>query len=135
MKVVHNSLGETSIIDKATELEKQGEAEKAAILYNKIIRNDPYNIPAYTRLMIIYRKLKLYKKELDTIKTGIRSFEQLYKPSNPFEHNKKVKALSVALMRSTGLGDKKGNSFYQKEPIGTWTRRKLIVEKKLGNKK
>jgi len=131
MKVVHKRLEETIGPKRAREMESAEDQQKAIAFYEKIINQDPVNEEAYRRLMIIYRKQKNYKKELAVIRAGIKAFENLYQPSAGLVANKKIKALSKALLKSTGLADKKGNPLYQKEPIGSWTRRKLIVEKKL----
>ena len=131
MKVVHNVAGEVTRIDNALKWEQTGKWDKAIEVYKSLIKENPVNVLAYHRLMIVYRKQKNYVKELSVIRAGIRAFENLYQPSAGLVANKKVVALSRALLKTTGLGDKKGKPLYQKEPIGSWTRRKVIVKKKL----
>ena len=120
-----------ALIEKAKELEINGELEEAASLYEKVIKADPHRETAYNRLMIILRKQKEYKKELALINKGIKVFKDFYEPGSKKSFNKKVEQISKALLKSTGLADKKGTPLYQHEPIGRWTRRKQIVEKKL----
>jgi tetratricopeptide (TPR) repeat protein len=116
----------------ARDLEKQGELEKAAKAYESIIKASALKPELYDRLMIIYRKLKEYKKELSTINRGIKEYEAVMsKRSKPA--GKKIRALSNALLKMTGLVDKKGNSLYDPGPVAKWKRRKLVVAKKLGN--
>ena len=112
-------------------MEINGELEQAAALYEKVIKADPHRETAYNRLMIILRKQKEYKKELALINKGIKTFTDFYAPGLKKSFNKKVEQISRALLKSTGLADKKGVPLYQQEPIGRWTRRKQIVEKKL----
>lgn len=131
MKVVHKRLVESTDLRNARGGESREEVAKAIAFYEKQVKQNPLNEEAYRRMMIIYRRQKNYRKELGVIRAGIKAFENLYKPSVSVLKNKKVAALSKALLRSTGLADKKGNPLYQKEPIGSWTRRKLVVEKKL----
>ena len=120
-----------ALIERAKELEINGELEQAAALYEKVIKADPHRETAYNRLMIIPRKQKEYKKELALINKGIKTFTDFYAPGLKKSFNKKVEQISRALLKSTGLADKKGVPLYQQEPIGRWTRRKQIVEKKL----
>jgi len=135
MKVVHNSLKESQSIQdwmhNATELERSGEPGEAARLYEKVIGLDPVNEHAYDRLLIIYRKEKEYKKELAVVKKGIKSFEDYYQSATKREHSRSVAHISNALMKSLQLADKKGKPLYPPEPIGKWSRRKLLIEKRL----
>ena len=105
--------------------------EQAIELYNQVLKADELNEQAYNRLMIIYRKLKLPKQEVAIINAGIKAFEKFYKPTLKSAKSKRVAEISNALLKSTGLADKKGNTLYEPEPINTWRKRKLIAEKKL----
>jgi DNA ligase D-like protein (predicted 3'-phosphoesterase) len=121
------------LINKAEEAEKNCDLEHAANLYQKTIKKEPENEYAYDRLMIIYRKLKKYKEELSIINQGIKHFQGYHekKMKEAVGKNSKIKQLSTALMKSTGLIDKKGRSLYEPEPVGKWKKRKVVVEKKL----
>ncbi len=83
--------------------------------------------------MIMYRKLKDYKKELAVIDRGIKAFEDFY--GSKVSKSKKAAEISNKLAKSLGLIDKKGNSTYDPEPIGKWKKRRLVVEKRLKPKK
>ena len=90
----------------------------------------------FERLMILYRKQKKYKDELRVIKQAIKVFTDDYARHQKNQivtarNKKQVKDLSAAIMRKSGLTDKKGNETYLPEPIGKWTKRKAVVEKKL----
>lgn len=115
----------------AKHYEEDGDLEHAAHTYEKILRKAKTDQNAFDRLMILYRKQKLYDKELKTINKALAVFAKLHSPKATGE---KVTALSRKLMRLTGLSDKKGNSLYEAEPLGRWRRRKLWVEKRLRNK-
>ncbi|HTD94963.1 MAG TPA: hypothetical protein VK644_14155 [Chitinophagaceae bacterium] len=138
MKVVHNNAweepfkGETLAdwLAKGLEWEKAGETDKAINAYEKIIKKNPLQEQAYERLMIIYRKQKEYRKELAIIKAGIAAFNKFYATAMKPSTDKKVISISRALLKSTGLADKKGNPLFQREPIGKWTKRKQMVEKR-----
>ena len=94
--------------------------------YEKIIRKDRYNTKAYERLMIIYRKNKEYAKELKLIDAAIKAFSELYSKTVKRKPDNKTIRLSKALLKMTGLSDKKGNPFYQREPINKWIKRQVM---------
>lgn len=119
------------LFEKAANLIQKGEWEKAIPLYEKLINTNPLEEKAYDRLMILLRKQKDYKKELAVINKGIKAFRDSYESHSKNSLNRKALQLSKALLMSTGLADKKGIPLYQVEPVGRWTKRKQVVEKKL----
>lgn len=133
MKVVHNKESETDWLEKAVYHEREGEFEEAVKAYHKFLGIQPYNVEVYNKLMRIHRDLKEYKKELDVINKAIRVFEKHYKEKKP-SYNQKVTSLSKALLKATGLADKKGNNLYQPPEIARWKKRKETVEKRLAKK-
>jgi len=133
MRVVHNSTKiarSGNALETARTLEKEGQLMEAATYYEQALKEDDLNEQIYERLMIIYRKEKEYKKELNTILAGLKTFEEFYK-SNAKTSSKKITDLSRALLRSTGLADKKGKLLYEPEPIARWRKRLGVVNKKL----
>jgi tetratricopeptide (TPR) repeat protein len=131
MKVVHRNkelAEEGDWLAVAQAHEREGELKEAAAAYEKLLKKKPLNEAVYNRLMMLYRQLKEYEKELKVIKHGIAAFEDLYKKKSP---GAKVARLSAALARSTGLVDKKGKDVYEPGPLGRWRKRKAIVEKRL----
>lgn len=113
---------------EATEMEKENK-EEAAKEYVKIAAVYPLNEKVYDRLMILYRQLKMPKEELVWINKAIRIFEEKFK-TRTGKHTAKIASISKFLIRSTGLADKKGKSYYLPQPIARWTRRKELLEKK-----
>jgi hypothetical protein len=116
---------------RAAYMEKTGDLEEAARLYEKLLKEKPAHEDNYSRLMIIYRKQKDLKNELRVINSGIKFFQELYTPTSIGKHKNVIK-LSKQLSLLTGLTDKKGKSLYDAEPIGKWKKRKEVVLKKLG---
>lgn len=112
------------LIETAREAEAAQELEHAAKLYERVIKEDVINEYAYDRLMILYRKFKQYKEEMRIINAGIKAYENLYKTKSKHIRSRKVAEISNALLKSTGLADKKGNQLYDPEPIGKWKKRK-----------
>ena len=118
------------IFSKAEEAEEKKDNSKAIDLYKNITEKDSLNIPAYDKLMKLFRRSKEYKKELSIINKAIKAYEAYYKKHKP-THSKTVDEISKKLNKSFGLTDKKGNAVYDPEPLGKWKKRKLIVQKKL----
>ena len=134
MKVVHDNVKKAkedlSLLERAQSLEKEGSADAAAT-YEKVIKAQPHNETAYDRLLIIYRKNKAFKKELAVLNAGIKAFEELYRDKVKRNPSSKMVKISKALLKLTGLSDKKGQPLYQREPIGKWTRRKQLLLAKI----
>lgn len=121
------------LLQKAHDAERSEDYLAAASAYENAIKVDVLSEQAYNRLMIVYRKLKDYKKELRVINDGIKAYERFYK--SRATKSKKIADISSKLNLSVGLIDKKGNAAYEPEPIATWKKRKLLVEKKLSTSK
>jgi tetratricopeptide (TPR) repeat protein len=112
----------------ARELEKEGEFQKAVAMYKKLLRTPSTALPALTRMMMIYRKLKKYDDEIDAINKAISIHEQHYRSLRPRDN--KASLLSRKLNQALGLSDKKGKSFYKPEEVLKLEKRKAIVLKK-----
>lgn len=126
---------EQTTLQQAIAAEKSGDLESAEKLYKQEIGEKAFNASVYTRLMIVYRKQKKYKEELQLINQALQHFkEHQEKLSSNKTSNAAIKKLSNSLNKSLGLTDKKGNALYEPEPIPTWKKRKATVEKKLKKK-
>lgn len=132
MKIVHNSKNAKALegLALAQEQEKQGQLEDAVKTYESILKHQPQNEKLYDRLMILFRKLKDPKKEIAIIHKGISEFEQKFHKRNR-EPGKKVLQLSKALLKATGLADKKGKNMFSPQPVGRWRHRLTLLEKKI----
>ena len=122
-----------NLLQEAEDAEEKKDCVRAIKLYKQQIKKHPDEEYAYGRLMIIYRKEKMYKQELELINQGIKFFQEYYekKLNENIGNNSKIKQLSASLIKSLGLSDKKGTNLYEPEPIPKWKKRKLVVEKKL----
>ncbi len=100
--------------------------------YQRIAKVYPLSEPVYDRIMILYRQLKEPDKELSWINKAIKIFEKHFaKPRSKARTTAKINALSKALLRSTGLVDKKGKALHQPQPIGRWQKRKELLEARI----
>ncbi len=129
MQVVHKQESKADKLAQAKQMESAGDLEAAAKIYLDIIKRDSHNLQAYNRLMIIYRKQKMYGEELAVIQKAINTFAALYAPKTA--HNKTVINLSAKLNKAFGMVDKKGNSLYDPGPVAAWKKRKILVEKRM----
>ena len=121
------------LLTRGKQAESDEKPEQAAKFYEQALKEQPADPYPYERLMIIYRKLKSYKDELRVINTGLKNLRTSNKQRQQKNvgRNNTIKTLSQALMKSSGLLDKKGNLLYEPEPIPKWEKRKSVVEKKL----
>ncbi len=62
--------------DEARQLEQSGDTSNAAAIYQKLVDNDPENQAAVARLLVMYRRLKEYGKELAVIDTVLAAYAQ-----------------------------------------------------------
>ncbi len=121
-------------LDIAIAHEREGELMEAAEAYEELVKEHPLNEKGYDKAMKIYRQLKEYKRELSVIDAGISAFEDNYnKKHDP--PGKKIKDLSAALLKATGLADKKGNKVYEPGPLSRWKKRRGTVEARLKKKR
>ena len=121
-----------TILQQAAAAEKNDDLALAEKLYKKQMHQKAFNDFVYKRLMIIYRKQKRYKDELEIINKGLKHFEEhRTKQSSKKNISTSIKRLSSSLNKSLGLTNSKGKLLYEPEPIPSWEKRKEVVEKKL----
>lgn len=132
MKIVHNAKNAKALegLPLAQLQEKEGQLEDAVKTYESLLKHQPHNEKIYDRLMILFRKLKDPKKEIGIIRKGINEFEQKFHKRNQ-EPGKKILQLSKALLKATGLADKKGKNMFSPQPVGRWRSRLTLLEKKI----
>ncbi len=121
------------LLKEARLQELDGKPEDAIKSYNQVISKDPLQVGAYNRLMILYRKLKDYKKELAVIKQAIAAYEKDIKEDQLSwkKANTKSAKLSLSLAKSMGLLNDKGLPVYEDPQILTWRKRQETVQKKI----
>lgn len=124
------------LLETARGYEKDGENDKAIKSYLAIIKKKPLQEIAYNRLMILYRKLREYQKEIAVIDQAIDAFESGSNSGKKNNESRKqadrmIGKLSLSLGKVTGLIDKKGKSLYDPEPVASWRKRKQLSQKRL----
>ncbi|MFN2439495.1 MAG: tetratricopeptide repeat protein [Chitinophagaceae bacterium] len=130
---MHTAQHYTEYIKQAKAAEEAGEAENAAVLYERAIKQEPFLEQPYNRLMIIYRKTKRFKDELRVLDKALDIFKTHYDDKKEiFKRQNTVGKLSKALLKSLG-GDKESIEKSYPQPIPKWMIRRKTVEKKMKN--
>jgi len=122
------------LIRQAREVEGSNDLENAANLYEKAIKQKPLLEQPYSRLMIIYRKLKKPQDELKIINTALEVFTNHYDERlKPYSGTDKVGQASKALLKSLSGSSKPEKEYPQ--PIPKWITRQKGLKKKIDKRK
>lgn len=116
-------------------LEQNGHLEKAITAYRKLVDKDPRNQEAVSRLLVIYRKQKDYRSELAVIDQVLVSYREENKAREEkwMREHSGAAAAGRAIYRQ--LGGASISGFGVDPEVISLTRRKEVVERKLGGKK
>ena len=118
-----------SLSQQGKEAEEAGDVKKAITLYEKAIRQKPVLEQPYTRLMILYRKLKKPKEELRVIDAALEVFKTHFDESvKQFSGNDAIGRLSKALLKSVTGFTERTREYPQ--PVPKWLKRREQVKKK-----
>ncbi|HYF33580.1 MAG TPA: hypothetical protein VD993_20790 [Chitinophagaceae bacterium] len=121
----------TTLIECGKQNELDQNIEEAIQCYKEAIALKPFDELPFTRLMILYRKEKRYEDELKVIDKAIEVFKSFYdKKTRKFSRDNKLGEISRMLLKNLNKGNK-GLDEYP-EPLPKWTKRKALVEEKLG---
>ncbi|MEO5892969.1 MAG: hypothetical protein ABIQ31_22155 [Ferruginibacter sp.] len=115
--------------DNATLLEMEGELLKAALMYEKLLKKAPSDMSVLSRLMVIYRKQKDYRKEIIHISAAIKIHEQKY--ARLKSKNAKVVLLSKKLNTLLGHTDKRGKNLLDIPEVTRLKKRKEVAQKRM----
>ncbi len=124
---------EAKYFELGRQAEKDGQLKEAVKQYLLLLRGNPAHIEANNRLIMTYRKLHEYSKEISLIENAsnalqqeIETRQQHYIDENP-EKARDTRELAVSL----GLVGKKGLPIVENEIIKRWQKRLPVVQKKL----
>ena len=115
--------------EHASNLEREGELEKAAQVYEKLLKKTPTDLSILSRLMIISRKLKNYRKEISYINQAIKIHEEKY--ARLKSKDVKVVALSKKLNMLLGHTDKRGKNLLSIPEVVKLKKRKEVASKRM----
>ncbi|WP_262249858.1 hypothetical protein [Parapedobacter soli] len=122
-----------TLMDEARQLEKEGKHAEALKIYRALTRRKRLNAEAFNRMMIILRKQKKYKAELEVIQRAIAAMEKSIAASQHAinDRNPESAALSRQLAESLGLLDEDGRPVYEEPQLRNWRKRESVVAKRL----
>jgi tetratricopeptide (TPR) repeat protein len=119
------------MLAEAKQLEQDGQLNEAAAIYQKIVDEDGSDQVAVDRLLVIYRKLKEYNKELAVINSALAAYEQQDKTLKEkwIKAHPKAAGAGKAIFRKLGGA---GMSAKESNPlVNRLLKRKGFAEKKL----
>ena len=107
--------------------------KEAVNIYATLIKRKPTDDHNYSRLMMLFRKLKQPRKELQVINEGIRSVSAAYhnQGQKHFANNATAKRISNALLKSLGMKDQKGKFVFEPVVVERWKKRKELMLKRM----
>ena len=84
-----------TVLQQAAAAKKNDALELAETLYKKQMNEKAFNPAVYKKLMILYRKEKRYKDELDIIDRGLKHFEEQRQTNLPKQRLVRVSGASA----------------------------------------
>lgn len=121
---------------EAGQLEAGGDLKAAEKIYLRVAKSGAASARAFSRLMVIYRKLKEYRKELAIVNSAIRAFEEkLLGVSRKWSAaNRKAARISRQLASSLGVINRKGLPVNEDPLLAEWRKRKERLERRLAKR-
>ena len=129
------TLGRPDLLDLGRQLETEGDTEKAVALYQVFFEKHPDDITVMRRLLVLYRKLKEYRKEMRVVDAALAAQRQIIVARQKewaLGHPKAAKA-SKALLRTVERWGK-GQLESESPGIEALVKRKQVLSKKLTTK-
>jgi len=132
--MLHKAIPDRERLAQAKVLEADGEIDEAMEVYQRVLKNDPLNETAISRLLVLYRRRKEYKQELALLRSALSAYEaeQLAVQDAWRKKHQKAARISLSLAQKLGVtGKKKTAPVYDDRLATTWRRRKAVVMKRL----
>jgi len=123
------------LLDRGLQLEIKGETEKAAAVYQVFFENHPENTAVMKRLLILYRRLKEYRKEMRVIDLALATRRQVIvarQKAWAIEHPKAAKVSRALLKAVERLA--KNQPGGDSPEIAALTKRKQLLSKRIKTK-
>src|SRR5438132_128033 len=113
----------------ARQLENGGRFSDAAAIYQKLFNRDPADQQAIARLLLIYRKLKDYRKELSVLNDAIAAYQRRQKAAREqwIQSHPKAASAGRSMLRQLEKG---GNAVIGRggnPMVERWLKRKDLV--------
>jgi uncharacterized protein YciI len=120
--------------DEGRRLEQAGRLEDAAAAYQQVVDADPGNRDAVGRLLVVYRKLKEYRKELAVVEAALSAVAERDKTAQREWIRSHPGAAKIGMSVLRKLGGENASAFGTDPEVGKWVKRKAFLEKRIGGK-
>lgn len=122
-------------MEEAQQLEKDGRYADALKIYRALTRRKHLNAEAHSRMMVILRKQKQYKAELEVIQRAIAAAEKAIAANQRAvgDQDPESADLGRKLAKSLGLLDDEGLPVYEPPQLTAWRNREAVVKKRLAS--
>jgi uncharacterized protein YciI len=125
------------MLEEGRRLEQSGQLPEAAAVYQKMVTQEPDNQDAISRLLVMYRKLKEYRKELAVVEDALQVYEQRDKTlqENWLKTHPKAAGAGKAIFKK--LGGASVSAMGADRVVNGLLKRKAFIQKRLhpGKKK
>jgi uncharacterized protein YciI len=124
-------------MDLASQLEAAGRLADAAAIYQKLFNSDPTGQQVIGRLLVMYRKLKDYRRELSVLNDVIAASQlrQKTKREQWIQANPKAARAGRSMLRQLEKDDDGIMSLGTDPAVERWIKRKNLVASRITGKK
>jgi len=122
------------LFEEGRQREQAGQLEDAAAAYQQVVDADPGNRDAVGRLLVVYRKLKEYRKELAVVQAALSAVAERDKTAQQEWIRSHPGAAKIGMSVLRKLGGENASAFGTDPEVGKLLKRKAFLEKKIGGK-
>src|ERR1700733_6285845 len=124
-------------MDAARGLEKEGRLSDAAVIYQKLFNKDQTSRPVLERLLVVYRKLKDYPKELSVLDEALAAIGRRQKDVREkwIRSHPQAASASRSMFRQLEKGGDADLSWGNDPMVGRWVKRRSLVAQRISGKK
>lgn len=124
-------------LEQARQMEEEEELTKVSRHYERLHEQSPGDRRIVSRLLVILRRMKAYKKEMQLINSVIKNYQEglVARKKAWTKAHRSIARTSLSLARSLQLIDTKGVPVSQDRFILTLLKRKAVVQQRLTSKK
>jgi uncharacterized protein YciI len=132
MKSAKNS---KSLFEEGRRREQAGHLEDAAAAYQQVVDADPANRDAVGRLLVVYRRLKEYARELAVVEAALGAVAEEDKTAQQKWIRSHPGAAKIGMSVLRRLGGESATAFGTDPEVEKLLKRKAFLEKRIGGKK
>ncbi|HMH21232.1 MAG TPA: YciI family protein [Puia sp.] len=120
-------------METASQLEKDGRLSDAAAIYQKLFSNDPSGEKVIGRLLVLYRQLKDYKKELSVLNDAIAAYRQQQKSAREkwIQSHPKAASAGRSILRQLEKTGEAVTGLGENHVVERWMKRKQLVTSRI----